>query len=368
MAKRDKIKLTEVLKVLEEIAPTRYAESWDNVGLLVGDPSQNISSLMLTIDYTPAVADETIAKRCNLVIAYHPPIFHGMKRITSDDLIFDAIRKNVAIYSPHTAIDVAEGGTNDLLCDILGMKDRQPLRLSETKATQFKLVTFVPEKDLEKVSRALFEAGAGRIGNYSSCSFQIGGTGTFFGEEAAHPKVGKSGKMERVAEVRLETVVPIARVANVIRALRESHSYEEPAFDLNQLAAPPEGLGIGRIGTLPATSRNKIFQQIKRGLGIHHLLISGPMTGQITRAAVCAGAGGDFLDDAIAQKAQLYLTGEIRHHDALKAARAGMTVVCTLHSNSERAILKRLAAELARRLPAVKVLVSRADRDPFAVV
>jgi dinuclear metal center YbgI/SA1388 family protein len=362
------MKLAEIISILEEIAPTRYAETWDNVGLLVGDPQQNVSSAMLTIDHTPAVAAEAVQKKCDFIIAYHPPILSGLKRITSDNLVFDAIRRGIAIYSPHTALDVAEGGTNDLLCDVLGMTQRQPLRLAEGKATQLKLVTFVPEKDLEKVSQALFDAGAGRIGNYSSCSFRSNGTGTFFGEEGTKPVIGKGGELERVAEVRLETIVPIAVVDKVIRALRETHLYEEPAFDLNQLAAPPEGIGQGRIGTLPATSRSEIFQRIKQELGISHLLVSGPTDGQITRAAVCAGSGGDFLGDAIAQKAELFLTGELRHHDALRAARAGMTVVCTLHSNSERAVLKRLAAELGRRLPQLAVAVSLQDRDPFAVV
>src|SRR5450432_3249939 len=190
--KKQKIKLSEIISALEEIAPTRHAETWDNVGLLVGDPSQNISKAMLTIDYTPAVAQEVRTKKCDFVVAYHPPIFAGLKRITSDNLIFDAIKNGVAIYSPHTALDAAPGGTNDVLCDILGMTERQPLRIAETKATQYKLVTFVPEKDLEKVSRALFDAGAGRIGNYSSCSFLINGTGTFFGEEGTDPAVGKS--------------------------------------------------------------------------------------------------------------------------------------------------------------------------------
>jgi dinuclear metal center YbgI/SA1388 family protein len=362
------MKLNKIVAALEEIAPTKHAEKWDNVGLLVGDPARDISAAMLTVDYTPAVAAEAAKRKCDLVVAYHPPIFDGLKRVTSDNLVFDAIRRGVAIYSPHTALDAAEGGTNDVLCDILGMTQRQPLRMAEIKATQFKLVTFVPKKDLEKVSRALFDAGAGCIGDYSSCSFLIDGTGTFFGDENTNPKIGKGGKLEHVSEIRLETVVPIASIDRVIGALRKSHPYEEPAFDLNQLAAPPEGVGMGRIGMLPSTSRKNIFQKIKRAIGIKHLLIAGPTNGAIMRAAVCAGAGGEFVDDAIAQKTQLYLTGEIRHHDALKAARMGMTVVCTLHSNSERVALKRLAAEIRKRLPELTLALSRQDRDPFAVI
>ncbi len=364
------MKLNEVIHALEAIAPTRYAESWDNVGLLVGDRGQSISNAMLAIDYTPEVACEAAGAQCELIIAYHPPIFEAIKRVTNDastGLIYDAIRRGVAIYSPHTALDVADGGTNDMLADAVGLVERQPLKLAQTKASQYKLVTFVPADSLDQVSKALFDAGAGRIGNYSSCSFRMSGTGTFFGEEGTSPTVGQSGTLEEVNEIRIETVVAIDKIDAIVRALRQSHPYEEPAFDLNQLAAPPETKGIGRIGTMPRTSREAVIARIKGELALDRLLVAGPTDGEITRAAVCAGACGNLLNDAIEQKAELYLTGEMRHHDALRAARAGVTVVCTLHSNSERAVLKRVAQRLAETLPALKIHLSEHDRDPFHI-
>src|SRR5436190_12990480 len=215
------MQLADLVGELEQIAPTRYAESWDNVGLLVGDPQQDISAVMLTIDYTSEVACEAAGAKCDAIIAYHPPIFDGLKRITAGSLIFDAIRRGVAIYSPHTALDVADGGTNDLLADAIGLTERSPLRLIEPKANQYKLVTFVPADAVEKVSDALFAAGAGRIGNYSQCSFRSPGTGTFFGEEGANPTVGRRGRLEEAAEIRLETVTPIARLADVLSALKK---------------------------------------------------------------------------------------------------------------------------------------------------
>src|SRR5260221_1104486 len=285
--------LSDLLSILDSIAPTRFAEAWDNVGLLVGDPAQQINSAMLAIDYTPEVACEADSAKCELIIAFHPPIFDAIKRITAGSLIFDAIRRAVAIYSPHTALDVADGGTNDMLADAIGLTERQPLKLIEPKSKQHKLIVFVPENALDKVSASLFSAGAGRIGKYSCCSFQSKGEGTFFGEEGTNPAVGQSGKLERAAEVRLETVVPIARLDEVIRALRQSHPYEEPAFDLVPLAAPPEATGMGRIGLLAkATPREQIFERIKSELSLGHLLIAGPREGKITRAAVCAGACG----------------------------------------------------------------------------
>ena len=362
------LRLAAVIDALEQIAPTRHAQSWDNVGLLAGDPGQDVSRALLAIDYTDGVAEERASLNCDLVIAYHPPIFQPLKRLTAGSLVFDAIRRGVAIYSPHTALDVADGGTNDVLCDVLGVARRSVLKLAETKSTQYKLVAFVPENALEAVSRALFDAGAGRIGRYSACSFRSPGTGTFFGEQGTSPAVGQSGKLEVQPEVRIETVVPITRVAAVVEALRKHHPYEEPAFDLNQLAAPPEGVGMGRIGEFERPiDRRELLERIKRGLEIDHLLVAGPTDGQVSRVATCAGACGDLLDDVLRQKAELYLTGEMRHHDAIKAARAGLTVVCTLHSNSERATLRRLKQRLEEALPGLECHLSRWDRDPFEV-
>lgn len=359
--------LSDLVEAMEQIAPTRFAEDWDNVGLLVGDPQREIRRVLLTIDYTRAVADEGREMGCEAVVAYHPPIFQPVKRVLAGGVVFDAITRGVAIYSPHTALDVADGGTNDLLADVLGLEDRSPLRRIEPKANQYKLVTFVPQERLAKVSEALFSAGAGRIGNYLQCSFRSAGTGTFFGQEGSNPAVGHSGQLEQVDEVRLETVVPIAQVQAVLEALRQAHPYEEPAFDLIKLAAPPENRGQGRIGTTKPTGRQQLIEQIKRELGLERVLVAGPLEGQITRAAACAGACGDLLQDALRHGAQLYLTGEMRHHDALAAAQEGMTVVCTLHSNSERAVLRRVRQKLLELLPGLSVECSRRDRDPFSL-
>jgi dinuclear metal center YbgI/SA1388 family protein len=362
------MKLSEFISAMEAIAPTRYAEPWDNVGLLVGDPGQEISKALLTIDYTADVAAEGREQSCDLVIAYHPPVFDAVKRITGSSLIYDAIRRGVAVYSPHTALDVADGGTNDMLADALGLEERQPLRLSEAKATQYKLVVFAPEDAADRVAEAVFCAGAGRIGNYTSCSFRTPGTGTFYGEAGANPAVGEARKLERVQEVRIETVLPIDRVGPCIRAMRNAHPYEEPAFDLVQLAGTPEGKGQGRIGDLPeGTTREALVERVKRELNLSQVLVAGTIAGVVRRAACCAGACGDLLKDAIAQKAQFYLTGEMRHHDALRAAECGMTVVCALHSNSERAVLRRVAERLANELPALATHVSQRDADPFLI-
>ena len=303
------------------------------------------------------------------MIAYHPPIFEAVKRLVAGSLVFDAIRRGVALYSPHTALDVAEGGTNDMLADAIGIgADRAPLRLAQTKATPVQARHVRAGEGRRAGEPGDVRRRRGRIGNYRMCSFRSPGTGTFFGDEGTNPTVGESGRLEEAQEVRVETVVPIAKVDVVIRALCASHPYEEPAFDLQQLAAPPEGLGLGRVGDFAQpVERGELIERIKRELSIGHVLVAGPADGAVRRAAVCAGACGDLLDDAIAAKAEFYVTGEMRHHDALKAARAGLTVVCTLHSNSERAVLKRLKGRLEDSLPGLPVVLSRQDRDPFSI-
>ena len=289
------MQLRKLLTVLERIAPTRLAEAWDNVGLLCGDPDQDISRALLTIDYTVAVAEEGRSAGCDAVIAYHPPIFSGIKRISPNSVVHDAMRRGIAIYSPHTALDVAEGGTNDVLAEVLGLEERTALKMIEAKSTWLKLVVFVPEEAVSKVSDAIFEAGAGHIRNYSHCGFQTSGTGTFLGEDGSNPAVGQRGRLETVAEVRLETVVLINCVDAVIAALRRSHPYEEPAFDLNLLAAAPKGVGIGRIGALPTpVERVELFERVKTRLEIERVLVAGPADGPVQRVAVAAGAGGGY--------------------------------------------------------------------------
>lgn len=362
------MKLLEIVGALEKIAPPELAEPWDNVGLLAGDPSRHISRIFLTIDCTAEVLEEAIGQKCQLIVAYHPPLLKPINRFSRGNILFDAISSGIAIYSPHTALDVAEGGTNDMLADAIGLRDRRPIRAGIPKASDYKLVVFVPADAIDRVSAAIFDAGAGRIGHYSRCSFQIPGTGTFFGGEQSNPAVGQRGQLETVQEIRLETIVPIEKIEAVLSAMRDAHPYEAPAFDLNVLARPPRPLGQGRIGNLEPISRAELIARVKKNLGIERLLIAGPGDGQVSRAAVCAGSCGEFLSEAMRAGAELFLTGEIRHHDAVAAAPAGMTILCTLHSNSERAVLPRLRDRLRETPGMPDIVISTRDRDPFTII
>jgi dinuclear metal center YbgI/SA1388 family protein len=366
--------VADLVRAMEEIAPTHFAAEWDNVGLLVGDPEGPLTRVLLAIDCTRPVLEEAIAQKCDAVVAYHPPIFTPQKRWVGGSIAYAAVRGGVAIYAPHTALDVADGGTNDVLADAVGMVDRRPLRALQPDR-ELKLVTFVPAARVADLSDALFAAGAGVIGRYSSCSFRSPGTGTFFGEQGTNPAVGQAGRLEEAPEVRVEMVLPSARVAAVVRALRSAHPYEEPAFDLIPLeASPVDGgsravwRGMGRVGAVPPENANAMIDRIKRALAVKNALAAGALDRMVSRVAVCAGSGGDFVPDAIAARADLLLTGELRHHDVLRAVEAGLVVVCTLHSASERPALAGLGQRLIARLAGVEVAVSHADREPLEVV
>lgn len=360
------MKLATLVQILESIAPTRYAESWDNVGLLAGDGEREVKRALVTIDLTPAVAAEAFEASADAVIAYHPPLFHPIRRLTASSVVFQAISRGVAIYSPHTALDVAAGGTNDVLAEIAGISQPGPLRAIAPAPWHFKLVTFVPKEQADGVADAMFEAGAGWIGNYSHCSFRGEGTGTFLGHEGTNPTVGQTGKLEFAPEIRLETIVPAKALPEVVAALRKSHPYEEPAFDIIQLTTPPDGKGMGRLGNIAPIARRDLIDRIRQRLGVDRVLVAGPQDGEAKKVACLAGDGGSFVDDAIAQQADVYVTGELKHHDALKAASAGLTVICALHSNSERITLSRYARRIADA-SGIEVLVSDQDRDPFTI-
>jgi dinuclear metal center YbgI/SA1388 family protein len=358
--------VADLVHAMDAIAPARLAATWDNVGLLVGDPQTPLTRALVTVDCTRDVLEEARSQRCEAIVAYHPPLFKPVARLTSGSIAYELVRSGLAALSPHTALDAAEGGTNDVLADILEMGGRLPLRAIDPVETTVKLVTFVPADHVEAVGVALFAAGAGRIGKYTSCSFRAPGTGTFFGEEGTSPTVGSAGHLEHAPEIRLETPVPVARVSEAVAALRRSHPYEEPAFDLVRLAPEPIARGMGRVGSVRPAPLAVFVERIKRALGAAHVLVGGALDREVSRAAVCAGSGGDLLGDAIDAGAQLFVTGELRHHDALRASAAGCAVVCTLHSVSERVALRSFAKRLSERLQGAEFLLSEADREPLA--
>lgn len=361
------MKIKDIITVIEKIAPPRLAQSWDNTGLLIGDGDSTVKKILLTIDITKDVVKEAKQAGCNFIISYHPVIWDGLKSIPNDSVVYELIRKGISVYSMHTALDAVVGGVNDGLAEIVGIKNPKPVGdFVQTGQNNYKLIVFVPVESLQKVADAVFKAGAGWIGNYSHCSFSSAGLGTFLPLEGAMPAIGKKGKLEKVDEIRFESIVPAEKVADVVKAMRKAHPYEMPAFDIIKLYDVEDKIGLGRIGLLEKPVQlSTILRKIKASTGAKAAGIIGPKKRLVKKAAVCAGACSKLIMKVIAEKCDLYLTGEIKHHQALAAQEAGVTVVCLSHSVSERFILKKVAKELQKSLKDVKIIVSKKDKDPF---
>lgn len=352
---------------LHHFAPLELAESWDNVGLLLGDETAAVRKIMTCLTVTPASAAEAIAEHAELIVSHHPILFKPVQRLTAETtegkMLLGLLRAGIAVYSPHTAFDNTAGGINDILCGRLGLTEVKPLRQFSGEA-KCKIVVFVPDSDLAKVSDALFQAGAGVIGQYSQCSFRIAGAGTFFGSDAANPTIGRKGQREQVAEWRLEVICPANKVAAAVDAMRAAHSYEEPAFDVYPVKPLPAALGLGRIGRLPQAERLEAFtQRVQKGLASGAVQVVGGRDRSIRRVAVACGAGGSLLPDALAAGADAFLTGELRFHDQLAAEASDLAVVMPGHYATERPGVEELAGLLAGAFADVEVWASRREAD-----
>lgn len=365
------MKLHEIASEIEKIVPRKLALDWDNVGLLVGSGDRKVSQILVTIDITREVIEEARRIKADMILSYHPVIWDGLKSVTPagpGSMVYELLKSDIAVYSIHTAYDIANGGTNDQLADILGMKQTRPIGdfVRAAEGDCYKVIVYVPEQDTERVAQAMFEAGAGRIGNYDLCAFRGTGTGSFRPLEGAKPAIGRKNQTEYVSEVKLESIVPERRVAAVLEAMRNKHPYETPAFDVLRHYDLEGVYGLGRVGRLAKPMKvTEALDKIKKATGAQAAGLIGPKNRTIRTAAVCAGSCGKIIEKLIAGNCDFYLTGELKHHLALAAAEAGLTCVCLSHTVSERFALKKLTRELKNMLGNVKIVQSRKDKDPF---
>lgn len=385
--------VADLASALDRIAPAYLAEDWDNVGLLVGRGERALGGpVLLTIDLTDAVLDEAIAAKCGAIVAYHPPIFQPLKRViasqgvaggsASQRVVLGAIEHHMAICSPHTALDAAAGGITDWLADgvlggVTGGGDRRAFKsLALRQPTQeVKIVTFVPDAALERVRGALASSGAGIIGAYESCSFSSQGQGTFMGAAGAHPAVGAPGQFETVHERRLEMVCSRRALSLALAALKEFHPYEEPAIDVYALEPKPlRNVGIGRRITLDRpTTLKELADRLKTHLRVPAVHVAAApgvdaASTRLERVGVLPGAGGSIAPMALADACQVFITGEMKHHEVLAMTSAGMSVILGGHTATERGYLPALAHRLELELPGITTIVSSADREPAVLM
>ena len=362
------------------------AEDWDNVGLIIGSAAWPLAGpILLTIDLTESVANEAAQKKCSAVVAYHPPIFNPIKRLTdapgsdaSERIALRMARAGIAVYSPHTALDAAAGGVTDWLADGLaggkgvGAGDRRAIRPLAALVTnqELKIVTFVPESALELVRDGLATAGAGLIGLYERCSFSSPGTGTFMGTPGSNPIVGKRGSFESTPEVRLEMVCSRRTLALAITTLKQFHPYEEPPIDIYPLEARPDrAVGVGRRLWLdhPITL-GEVALRLKKHIGVASVQVAAP--GESTQKKVSCigivpGSGGSLVHEALGVECDVFVTGEMKHHEILGAISSGLSIILGGHTATERGYLPVFARILAKKLPGAKFIISAADKDPL---
>ncbi|CAG5002635.1 GTP cyclohydrolase 1 type 2 [Dyadobacter sp. CECT 9275] len=330
-------KIKDILTSLESLAPPSYQENYDNAGLIVGDKHAIVTGVLITLDVTEAVVQEAVSKKCNLIIAHHPIVFKGLKKLTGSNYVertvLAAIKNDVAIYAIHTNLDHVLKGVNSKIAEKIGLKNIKIL--APKKNILQKLVTFVPTENSESVLEALFNAGAGEIGAYKNCSFSTTGTGTFLPGEAANPAVGTIGKREDVRENRLEVIFPSHLGRKILTVLKAVHPYEEVAYYLQELENENQEVGAGMVGELEHDMQHEDFLQLLRSnMQLRVIRHTAPVTGPIRRVAVCGGAGSFLLPLAIGSGADVFITADYKYHEFFDADQQIM--ICDIgHYESE---------------------------------
>ena len=330
----------QIIESMEQWAPLHYAESWDNVGLMVGSKQRNISKIITTLDITPEVVEYAIAEQAQMIISHHPFIFKGLKSLNLDSpqgsLIERIIKNDMVVYSAHTNLDITQGGLNDMLADRLGLIHVKGF-VPTGQDVLYKITTFVPTDAADAVREAMANAGAGRIGNYEACSFSFSGEGRFKGNDESNPVIGEIGAMTMVPEIAVNVIVDGAYKQAVINAMKEAHPYEEVAYEVFTLHEPTIGRTLGRIGELPETMDFESFREyLQESLPYATLRFGGLKKDSIKTVALCSGGGAGFIKHAA--KADVYVTGDVKYHDAQLAKELGLLVVDAGHFGTEEIV------------------------------
>jgi len=362
------VTVNAIVHRIHELAPPALAESWDNVGLLLGDPAREVGTVLTALDASAGVIDQAAALGAEMLVAHHPLLFTATKRMVEDGGIMSLarrlIREDRALLAAHTNLDSAPRGLNHYVAELLGLRDTRPLAPSEARPL-LKLVVFVPEAQLDAVRDAVCAAGAGHIGLYSDCTFGSPGMGAFRPLAGTSPFIGAPGELERVREIRLETIVPRAQLPRVLDAMLAVHPYEEVAYDLIPLENAWPGAGLGRIGMLDAPMPVPAFlERVRTVLGTERPALIGDTDRAVQRIALCTGAGSDFTELARRAGADLYLTGEVKHHQALLARDHGPVIIDAGHFATERPAAALLADYLTAEFPGLSVIRAE-ETDPI---
>ncbi len=361
------MKIGDVLKVLEEWAPPQYQEKYDNAGLITGQRSWSLTGVVISLDCIESVVEEALTKGANLIIAHHPIVFSGLKRLTGDNYvqrtIIKAIKNDIAIYAIHTNLDNIHTGVNAMICDRLGLSNTRIL--SPKTGVLSKLVSFVPQVQKQEVLNALYAAGVGQVGNYDHCSFSVDGTGTFRPNELSNPHIGEHNVDETVNEARLEVIFPSHIHGNVVNALRNAHPYEEAAYYVTTLENSNQEVGSGMIGELDDPMSPEVFlDYLKDKMKLNCIRHTRFHTDKVKKVAVCGGAGGFLLGKAIGSRADIFITADYKYHEFFDADDK-IIIADVGHYESEQFTKDHIQAYLKEKFANIALHLSEVDTNPI---
>ncbi|NHM06336.1 Nif3-like dinuclear metal center hexameric protein [Flavobacterium sp. CYK-4] len=360
------MKIKEILAVLEEMAPLAYAEDFDNVGLLTGNAETEATGILVCHDALESVIDEAISKNCNLVVCFHPILFSGLKKITGANYversIIKAIKNDIAIYAVHTALDNHQNGVNRIFAEALGLKD---IKILVPKSNFIrKLITYTTPENAKQVRHALFEVGAGTIGNYDNCSFNSEGFSTYQGNENSNPTVGNKGELTQTGEIKIEVTFEKHLENKMLKALFANHIYEEVAYEIYTLENEHQNIGLGAIGTFEnPMDEQKFLQHVKQKMqspAIRHSDFTGK---KISKVAVLGGSGSFAIKNAIKAGADAYLTADLKYHNFYEAENQ-LLLADIGHFESERYTKNYIVDFLQKKIPNFAIVLSEMNTNP----
>ncbi len=356
----------DVINQLHDLAPLTYAEDFDNVGLLVGDKNQSVTGVLVTLDTLEAVVDEAIENNCNLIVSFHPIIFKGLKKLTGanyvERVVIKAIQHNIAIFSIHTALDNALQGVNSIICDQLGLQNKRIL--IPQQGTIKKLQTYVPTNAADALRQALFDAGAGSIGNYDSCSFNMDGEGTYRGNEESNPTIGQKGELHSEKETAVSVVFKKHLESQVLKALFNAHPYEEVAFEVTTLDNTSPYIGMGMIGELEDHMEERdCLEYIKTKMNTPVVRHSNLLNRPIKTIAVLGGSGSFAIGAAKAAGAELLVTADLKYHDFFSAEN-DIVLADIGHYESEQFTKSFLVDYLSKKITNFAIILSKTNTNP----
>jgi dinuclear metal center YbgI/SA1388 family protein len=359
--------LRELVQLFEEVAPSSLQESYDNAGLIVGDQDTEVKSALLCLDSTEEIIDEAIEKNCDLVIAHHPIVFGGLKKFNNKNYVeravMKAIKHDIAIFAAHTNLDsVLQNGVNSKICQKIGIQD--PSILSPKADILFKISTFIPKEKTEEVREAMFSSGGGHIGDYSHCSFNVEGIGTFKGGSDSDPFVGTPGELHNEGEVKVEMIVPAFLINSVVGRLKEVHPYEEVAYDVYPLKNKHDKIGMGAIGELEKElTEEEFLAHLKQAMNLE-LIKYTPSGKSIKKVAVCGGSGSFLLSDAMRAKADAFITSDFKYHQYFDSE-SRIVIADIGHYESEIFTLEIFSDIIKEKFPTFAVLFTERNTNPI---